>query len=117
MNSAFDNIEDDSDQDVRTNPDLLPAEVILANMHPTPEQLFIRVAIETALMNSQRKLWDLYAYDKLTYVEIGRKLKISESAVRQRVKTIEKQIIKWCNEHYEVYETLMEVANDNSTGC
>jgi predicted DNA-binding protein YlxM (UPF0122 family) len=77
-----------------------------ASEHPTPEQLLLRMAVDKALMNKQKKVWELYNYDRLTHAEIARKLKVTPSAVTQQIKTIEKQLTKWIQEHKEVYKVL-----------
>lgn len=94
--------------------DELPEYDTSGSEHPTPEQLLFRMAVERALMNDQRKLWELYNYDRLTFVEIAKKTHTTKQAVEQRIKTIEKQIAKWCVEHKEVYDALKEAEAD---GC
>jgi RNA polymerase sigma factor (sigma-70 family) len=82
--------------------------------HPTPEQAMLRQAIEQALMTKQRKVWEMYNYDRLTFVEIAKKMKVSESAIRQQVNTIEKQLTKWIQEHQEVYLAIKEAEADSN---
>ena len=83
-------------------------------MHPKPEELLLRMAVEKALMNKQRKVWEWYNYDRLTSVEIAKKLKIKQQSADEQIKVIEKQLTKWIKEHSEVYEALKEV---EETGC
>lgn len=77
--------------------------------HPTPEQLLLRMAVDKALMNKQKKVWEMYNYDRLTHAEIAKKLKVTPSAITQQIKTIEKQLAKWISLHSEVYNTLKNV--------
>jgi len=76
--------------------------------HPSPEALLLRMAIDKALMRAQKELWYMYAYDRMKPAEIARKLHTSRSNVSQRIKTIERQLTKWCQERKEVYEALKE---------
>ncbi len=94
--------------DAVLNPDLLSENTAEGQPHPTPEQLFIREAISKALMHKQREVWEMYAYDQLTFAEIGRKLRIDKSSAKRRIQTIEKQIREWCEGHMGVYQTLKE---------
>jgi len=77
-----------------------------ARMHPTPEQILFRMAVEKALSNKQRKVWEYWNYDRLTQPEIAKKLRVKQQAVSQQIATIEKQLAKWIQEHAEVYKTL-----------
>jgi predicted DNA-binding protein YlxM (UPF0122 family) len=81
-------------------------------MHPKPEESLLRMAIEKTLMNKQRKVWEYYNYDRLTFVEIAKKLKVSKQAIEQQVNTIEKQLTKWVTEHRAVYEALKEAEQE-----
>lgn len=85
--------------------------------HPTPAQLLMRMAISQALMNDQRKIWELYNYDRLTHEEIAIKLKVSRQAVSKRIATIEKRLTKWMEEHQRVHEALTEAEYDVDEGC
>ena len=91
-----------------SNPEELPEMNVGGSAHPTPEQLLIRMAVDKALMNKQKKVWKLYNYDRLTHTEIAKKLKITPSAVTQQIKTIEKQLQKWITLHSDVYQTIKE---------
>lgn len=88
------------------NPENRPEVSAGGDEHPTSEQLLMRMAVDKALMNKQKKVWDLYNYDRLTHDEIAKKLNITRSAVTQQIKTIERQLKKWVNSHQEVYETM-----------
>lgn len=99
------------------NPDELPEMPNDGEMHPSPEMLLIRIAVDKALFNDQRELWCMHAYDKLTNAEIARKLKVSKQSIGQRLKVVEKKIEAYCKEHWEVYETLKEAQDDNAQGC
>jgi DNA-directed RNA polymerase specialized sigma24 family protein len=79
--------------------------------------LLIRMAIDKALMNEQRELWYMYAYDKMLPTEIALKLKLNKSTISRRLQVIEKKISKWCKEHQEVYEALKEAESHESEGC
>ncbi len=72
---------------------------------PTPEQLLLREAVKH-LTKKQQYVWDLWNYDKLTQDEIGKKLGISQPAVAQRIKTIERKITKWVKSNMGAYELL-----------
>lgn len=120
LSSSYDGKWLSEDKNPLSNPDVLPYEEQEAETHPSPEMLLIRIAIEKALMNDQRKLWYMHAYDKMRDAEIARKLKISKQAVGQRIKVIEKKIKLYCKEHWEVYKTLKEAQYDTSyedIGC
>ncbi len=87
------------------NPDLMPEISTHGAEHPTPEQLMIREAAKH-LSPNRRKVWDMLNYDRMTHEEIAARLKISQQAVSSQVKTIEKQLTKWIQEHKEVYNML-----------
>lgn len=76
--------------------------------HPSPDIHLLRMAVDRALMRSQRELWYMYAYDKRRPAEIARKLKVSRANISQRLKVIEKTLIKWCKEHKETYDAIKE---------
>jgi predicted DNA-binding protein YlxM (UPF0122 family) len=83
-------------------------------MHPKPEELLLRMAVEKGLMNRQRKVWEWYNYDRLSIVEIAKKLGITKQSAGEQIETIEKQLAKWVKEHSEVYEALKEA---EAEGC
>jgi predicted DNA-binding protein YlxM (UPF0122 family) len=56
----------------------------------------------------------MYNYDRLTFVEIAKKLHISKQAVEQQIKTIEKQLANWIREHQEVYLAIKEAEADSN---
>lgn len=64
---------------------------------PTREQSKLRRAVDK-LTRRQRIVWDLYNYDRKTQDEIARLLHISQSAVSQRLQTIEKRLVALCGE-------------------
>ena len=107
------------------NPDLLPESTRVPEEYPSPEIALLRMAIDKALMNEQKEVWYMYAYDKATFVEIGKKFHITGSSAQKRVKTIEKQLKKWCEKHMEIYEALKLASEhqeglehgDEATGC
>jgi predicted DNA-binding protein YlxM (UPF0122 family) len=94
--------------------DKIPEPPAISEPHPSPEALLLRIAIDKALMRSQRNLWYMYAYDKMRPAEIARKLKISKSAVSQRIKTIEKQLTAYCKAHMESYNAIKEAEIDSN---
>lgn len=79
--------------------------------HPTPEQLFIREAVNKALMNKQKRVWEMHNFDRMTHAEIAKKLKVTSSAVTQQIKTIEKRLTKWIQQHQDVYDIIKSVAD------
>lgn len=84
------------------------------NKHPSPEQLLMRMAIEKALNKKQRTIWDYYNYDRLSTVEIARKLNLDQSTISRNIKVIERRIIKWVKGNVEVYKALTgAMPNDN----
>lgn len=101
------------------NLDAIPEYDTSSAEHPTPEQLLLRMAVERALMNKQRKVWEWHNYDRLTAVEIAKKLKIDPSSAARQIKTIEKQLAKWCTDHKEVYDAIKEAETNDSenSGC
>jgi DNA-directed RNA polymerase specialized sigma24 family protein len=109
----------ESDSNPLSNPDSLAFINETSERHPTPEMLLIRLAIDKALFKAQRELWYMYAYDKMTATEIGRKLGVSESSIRQRIKVIERKIKTYCKEHWEVYQTLEHGSayDSENSGC
>lgn len=82
--------------------------------HPSPDIALLRMAIDKALMRSQRNLWYMYAYDKMRPVEIAKRLKKDPSTIVRRIATIEKQLIAWCKEHREVYDAIKEAEDISS---
>src|ERR1700690_4676551 len=80
----------------------------LSRMHPSPEEALLKMAIEKALNKRQREVWELYAYDRLTFEELGKKLKINRSSALRRIQTIEKKLKKYCLEHKKVYDAINE---------
>jgi len=110
---------------IKDCPDLLPESTRVPEEYPSPEIALLRMAIDKALMNEQKEVWYMYAYDKATFVEIGKKFHITGSSAQKRVKTIEKQLKKWCEKHMEIYEALKLASEhqeglehgDEATGC
>lgn len=81
--------------------------------HPTPEQSLIREAMKR-LTPKQKKIWELYNFDRLTQDEIGKKLKISQQAVTNHIRACEKKIAKWVKNNLGAYELLkQDYANDD----
>jgi DNA-binding CsgD family transcriptional regulator len=93
---------------LRDNADDIPApEYDDSREHPTPEQLFIREAAKH-LTAKQYNIWEYYTYDLLTKEEIGRKLGMDHTTVRDYIRRIEAKIAKWCAENQEVYNVIKE---------
>ena len=84
------------------------------SIHPTPEQLLIREAVNNALMNKQKRVWEMYNYDRLTHAEIAKKLKVTPSAITQQLKTIDKRLTKWVREHQDVYDVIKSVSDGSA---
>ena len=90
------------------NPDLIAEPNTHGAVHPSVEQLMMREAVSRALMNRQKRVWEMYNFDRMTHAEIAKKLKVTPSAITQQIKTIEKQLTKWIQEHKEVYQIIKE---------
>lgn len=90
------------------NPDLMAEPNTHGAEHPSVEQLMMREAVSKALMNRQKRVWEMYNFDRLTHAEIAKKLKVTPSAVTQQIKTIEKRLHKWIALHSDVYHTIKE---------
>jgi DNA-directed RNA polymerase specialized sigma24 family protein len=73
--------------------------------HPTPEQLLIREAAKW-LTTKQKRVWELHNYDKFTQDEIAKKLGVTQQAIQESVKAIEKRIAKWVKGNLGAYELL-----------
>lgn len=99
------------------NADMFAEYLAFSQKYPTPEQAFVRLAIEKALTPKQQKVWDWYNYDRLTTVEIAKKLKIDQSNASRQIKTIEKQIALWIESHKQAYDVIKEAQDANDQGC
>lgn len=75
------------------------------NEHPTPEQLLVREATKW-LTSKQKKVWELYNYDKFTQDEIAKKLGISQPVVAKHIKAIEKRVTKWVKSNMAAYNLI-----------
>jgi len=75
--------------------------------HPTPEQLFLRMAVKH-LTPKQRKVWDYHNFDRLTQDEIGAKLGITHQAVADHISACEARIAKWCKNNMDAYTVLKQ---------
>ena len=73
--------------------------------HPTPEQLFIRHALEQ-LTPKQRQVWELWNFERKTQDEIAVLLNVSQQAVSKHLKAIERRVKKWVKQNKQVYELL-----------
>lgn len=81
--------------------------------HPTPEQLLVREALKT-LTPKQTKVWQWFAYDRLTHKEIALNLGISRQAVTQMIEKIEYKVQKFCRQNRGAYMLLkLEQQIDN----
>lgn len=90
-------------ESITANPDQLPFIEVEAERHPGPMIRLLREAVDKALMNDQRELWEMYAYDKLLPAEIALKLKLNKSTVSRRLAVIKRKLIKYCKEK-DTYE-------------
>lgn len=74
---------------------------------PTPEQVMIRQAAKY-LTPIQRKVWDLYNYDKLTQDEIAAKLNKKRTTIESQIRQCEARIIKWCKSNMAAYNVIKQ---------
>lgn len=91
----------------RLSPDHAFQEPVAAQKHPSPEQLLVREAAKY-LTAKQKRVWELYNYDKLTQDEIGAKLGITHQGVAKHIKAIEKRIAKWVKSNIAAYNLIKE---------
>lgn len=73
--------------------------------HPSPEQSLLREAVKR-LTPKQRRVWELYNFDRLTQDEIAKRLKISQPVVAKHIKACEKKITKWIQNNMGAYKLL-----------
>ena len=73
--------------------------------HPTPEQLLVREAVKF-LTPKQKKVWELYNYDRLTQDEIAKKLGVRQQTIQESIKGIEHRIAKWVKSNMGAYNLL-----------
>lgn len=102
------------------NADMFAEYLAFSKKYPTAEESMLRLAMEKALMTKQRKVWEWYNYDRLTAVEIAKKLHVDPSSASRQIKTIEKQLQKWCADHMEAYNAIKGAQDDydaNDQGC
>lgn len=100
---------DDYNHDPRSNPDLLPEIESYGNAYPTAEEALFRMGIDRILTKEQKEIWEYWNYDRLTQSEIAKKTNSEQSLIAKKIKTIEKQLTKWCREHLEIYNLLKEL--------
>ena len=74
-------------------------------MHPSPEQMLLREAVKY-LTPKQKRVWELYNFDKLTQDEIAQKLGVRQQTVQESIKAIEARITKWVASNMGAYELL-----------
>ena len=75
--------------------------------YPTLEEVMIRQAVKK-LTEKQQLIWELYNYDRLTQDEMAEKLGVSRETVKSHVRSIERKIRRFCDEHKTVYAFLKE---------
>lgn len=78
--------------------------------HPTPEQIMVRQAVKY-LTPKQKRVWELYNYDKLTQDEIAKKLGQKRTTIEGHIHRCEARIAKWCKMNmgaYNLIKTEME---------
>lgn len=73
--------------------------------HPTIQQTMFKMALES-LTVKQKRLWDMYAYDRLTQEEIAGKLGIKQQTVEQSIKRVETKIAKYVRHNRAAYMLL-----------
>ena len=83
--------------------------------HPSPEQLLIREAAKY-LTVKQKRVWELWNFDKLTQDEIATKLKVSQPMIAQHIAAIERRIARWCKANLGAYKLLKSDLGE-SEGC
>ena len=91
-------MEDKLEESFYADPDQLAFMEFDPEKHPSAQIRLLREAIAKALMNSQRELWEMYAYDKMLPAEIALKLKTSKSNISQRLSVIKRKLIQYCQE-------------------
>jgi DNA-directed RNA polymerase specialized sigma subunit len=79
--------------------------------HPTPEQLLMREAAKF-LTPKQKKVWELYNYDRLTQDEMAARLGMGQANVAHSIKAIEKRIAKWVASNMGAYKLLKQDYSD-----
>lgn len=87
------------------SPDHPFREPVPGQPHPTPEQLLMREAVKY-LTPRQKRVWELYNYDRFTQDEIGAKLGITHQGVAKHIKAIEKRITKWVKSNMAAYNLI-----------
>jgi predicted DNA-binding protein YlxM (UPF0122 family) len=73
---------------------------------PTLEEKFFRLAVEKGLTKKQKEAWDLYNFDKSTFDEIAKALKISRRSARDRIEGAEYSIKMWCEANMHIYDLI-----------
>lgn len=87
--------------------DELPATEHQANEHPRPEEVMIRQAVRY-LTPTQRKVWHLYNYDRLTQDEIAVKLGKKRTTIQTQIRQCEARITKWCKSNMAAYRVIKQ---------
>ena len=82
-----------------------------ASEHPTPEQLLVREAVK-CLTLKQRRIWDMFNFDRLTHDEIAQKLGVNQSLVTRAIHACERKITKWVNDNMGAYRLLKSELGD-----
>ena len=78
--------------------------------HPSPEQLLLRQAVKL-LTPKQKKIWELYNYDRLTQDKIADRLKISQPVVAKHIKAIRGRITRYCTSNKGLIDRLREAVS------
>lgn len=73
--------------------------------HPSIQQTMLKIALDT-LTPKQKKLWDMYAYDRLTQEEIAEKLGIKRQSVAESITKIEAKVAKYVKHNRAAYMLL-----------
>ena len=93
--------------------EVFPADEMMApdtrvdNEHPRPEEVMIRQAVRY-LTPIQRKVWQLYNYDRLTQDEIATKLGKKRTTIETQIRQCEARIVRWCKSNMAAYHLIKQ---------
>lgn len=73
--------------------------------HPTVEQMMIRQG-SRYLTPKQKRVWELYNFDRMTQDEMAVKLSITHQAVCKHIKAAENRIVKYVKDNMGAYNLL-----------
>ncbi len=78
----------------------------------TTEQIMVRQAIKY-LTPIQRRVWELYNYDRLTQDEIAKRLGKKRTTIETQIRQCEARIVKWCTANMEAYKLIKKEAEND----